>query len=86
MTFETIPMLICFSALSATVFELFRWIYHMIFWKDYVSRKALLRRIDKLIKEADETIKSPTAYPTTKQNAMSRSVTLTWVRTFIEKL
>lgn len=86
MTFETIPMLICFATLSATVFELFRWMYHMIFWKDYVSRKALLRQINKLIREADETIQSDKAYPSAKQSAMSRTVTLTWIKTMIENL
>lgn len=85
MTFYTLPTLLLFSMLSATVFMLTVEFYKMCS-PNWVNKKRILRRIENLIAQETDTLESPTAYPSTKTSALNRLNVLVMVKELIDSM
>lgn len=85
MTFWTIPTIICFAILSATVFMVTVEFYKMLS-PDWVHKKALQRAVENLIAQETDTIQSKTAYPSAKTSAMNRLNVLVMIKELIDTL
>lgn len=85
MTFYTLPMLICFAILSATVFMLTVELYKILS-PGYINRKKLIRKVETLIAQETDRLHDPNTYPSVKQQATSRINVLIYINEIIKTL
>lgn len=85
MTFYTLPMLICFAILSATVFMLTVELYKILS-PGWVNRKALIRKVEALIAQETDRLHDPNVYPSIKQQATNRINVLIYINEIIKSL
>lgn len=81
----TVATTILFAILAATTYELTKELYRQLS-PDYISRKKILKMIDRLVLEENERLKDPNTYPSVKQQATSRINVLIYMVEIIKSL
>lgn len=66
--------------------QLWKFFYWSIFWKDIVKRKDINKMIESVIKKDQEILDNPTAFPSSKQSAVSRINQTLHLQNLIERL
>lgn len=85
MTFWTLPTIICFAILSATVFKLTEEMYKSIS-PNWINKKRLLRKIENMIAQETDILNSKTTYPSMRFSTMNRVNVLVMVKEIIDSM
>ena len=76
---------ILFAILAATTFELTKELYRQLS-PDYISRKKILKMIDRLVLEENERLKDPNVYPSSKTSALQRVNCLVYLKEIVKSI